>query len=425
MSLLLHVAAVAAFLFAGARLGCERRLLGTAAAIFAVHATHAEAVGGSVSHADLASAVFGLCALGLAARPDTRARPLGIAGLVLIAALFKESALVFAAAAIAVVLCERSALRVRLLALLPVALVCAAVLGVQLMIERPIDPRYNLSLVYDARGLQRLALGLAFFARGSVISFVPIGLAPKHSYAAWDLSAETLLPHAIPGALLLLLAAVALAAAAARRHALALALLIVLIGPILINTGFIVQVPNEMPERTFYPATMAASGLIAALLRRIANPKLERALLALLLLAMFGQRYRAQRPWHDELSLWTYALSVEPKSAELQMFMAHAQEEAGRPDQALFHAVVTAYVATQRPARVDWERVERLQVLPVAERWQRAPQVLWPIDPCRFALGMLIALRSELPSLQARAEAAYRQHYAQCFAALPARSLVQ
>ena len=109
--LLLHVAAVAALLFAGLRLGCERKLLATAALIFAVHATHAEAVGGNVSHADLASAVIGLCALGVAASARRLAPALLMAVLIAIAALFKETALVFAGAAAAVVMCDGRPLR--------------------------------------------------------------------------------------------------------------------------------------------------------------------------------------------------------------------------------------------------------------------------------------------------------------------------
>jgi hypothetical protein len=421
LSLLLHVAATAALLFAGRRLGCGRALLGAAALIFAVHATHAEAVGANVSHADLLSAALGLLVLGLSTTARGLAAGAGLGALMLIACLIKESAFVFAGAALAVLALREGPLRARLLALAPLAVATLAVIALQLSLERENDPRYSLTLAHDARGWQRVLLGLAFYARGAAISFVPHGLAPKHSYAAWDLSAETLLPHAIPGALLLTLSLAALAWAWRRRDAGLIALLVLLIGPILVNTGLIVKVPNELPERTYYPALMAASVLIAALVRRIAPGHAERVVLAAIVLAMFAQRYRAQRPWHDELALWRYALEVEPRSAELNMFMAHAQEQAGRADPALWHAMVTAYVATQRPRRVDWEPVLALQDLALPERWLRAPAVLSAEQPCRFAIGMLVVLRRELPSLEQRALAGFRQRYAQCFAAAATR----
>ena len=88
------------------------------------------------------------------------------------------------------------------------------------------------------------------------------------------------------------------------------------------------------------------------------------------------------------------------------MFMAHAQEELGHADAALYHAVITVYIATQRPRRVNWDEVEALEALPLAERWQRAPRVLWPANPCGFALGTLAALRREIRrSRRARYEA--------------------
>ena len=113
-----------------------------------------------------------------------------------------------------------------------------------------------MTLAYARTG-SRAWRSVSHSSAGAVLSFVPIGLAPKHSYAAFDLSAETLLPHAIPGALLLMVSAVAVFQAAKRRNGLLLAVLALLLGPIVMNTGLLVQVPNELPERTFYPATMA------------------------------------------------------------------------------------------------------------------------------------------------------------------------
>lgn len=422
LSLCLHVAATAAFLFAGKRLVGARAWLGAAAIVFAVHAAHAEAVGANVSHADLLSSALGLCVLGLSVRACGLAAGTALAVGVLLACLVKESAFVFAGAAIAVVALRPAPIRERAALLVPMALATAAVIALQLALERENDPRYSLTLAYDARGLDRVLLGLAFYARGMVIGFAPHGLAPKHSYAAWDLSAETLLPHAIPGALLLLSSLAALGWALARRHAAAAAVLIVLIGPCLTNTGLIVKVPNEVPERTYYAATMAASALIALLVTRLARGRGELLLLAAITLAMSAQRYRAQRPWHDELALWHYALEVEPRSAELQMFMAHAQDQLGHTDAAIWHAIVTAYVASQRPRRVEWQPIEALERLPLQERWRRAPAVLSAGQPCPFALGMLGVLRRELPALERPARGGFVARYPSCFAALPGAS---
>jgi hypothetical protein len=416
LSLLLHVAATAAFVFAGRRLGCGRALLGAAALVFAVHATHAEAVGANVSHADLLSAVLGLCAVGLCARAQGLAAGAGLAALLLVACLAKESAFVFAGAAIALLALREGPVRDRIRVLVPIAAVTLAVIALQVSLERVNDPRYSQTLAYDARGLPQLLLGLAFYAHGMAISFVPHRLGPKHSYAAWDLSTETLLPHALPGALLLSLSLLALLWAWRTRNGPLTALLVLLIGPVLTNTGLIVKVPNELPERTYYPAVMAASVLIAALVRRFARGRAEQLVLAAIVLGMLAQRYRAQRPWHDELALWRHGLAVEPKSAELNMFMAHAEAEAGRADPALWHALLTAYIASQRPRRVEWAPIEALERLPVRERWTRAPALLSPADPCRFALGALGALQRELPTLERRALSGFRARYPGCFA---------
>jgi hypothetical protein len=422
LSLLLHVAATAAFVFAGRRLGCGRALLGAAALVFAVHATHAEAVGANVSHADLLSAALGLCALGLCARAQGLLAGAGLGALLLLACLVKESAFVFAGAAIALLALREGPLRERARVLAPIAIVTLAVIALQLSLERVNDPRYSQTLVYDATGFSQVLLGLAFYAHGMAISFVPHRLGPRHSYAAWDLSLETLLPHALPGALLLALSLFALLWAWRARNGPLVALLVLLIGPVLTNTGWIVKVFNELPERTYYPAVMAASVLIAALVRRIARGRAELLVLAAIVLAMLAQRYRAQRPWHDELALWRHGLAVEPKSAELNMFMAHAEAEAGRADPALWHALVTAYVASQRPRRVDWAPIEALQGVALPERWTRAPAVLSPSDPCRFALGLLGVLQRELPALERRALAGFRARYPGCFAGARTRT---
>ena len=101
-------------------------------------------------------------------------------------------------------------------------------------LPRESDPRYHLTAAYDATGLSRL-LGLAFYAHGMAIRFLPHRLAPKHSYAAWDLSAETLL-RTRSRALLRVVSLLALVWRRARNGPL-VALLMLLIGPVLSNNG--------------------------------------------------------------------------------------------------------------------------------------------------------------------------------------------
>jgi hypothetical protein len=105
-----------------------------------------------------------------------------------------------------------------------------------------------------------------------------------------------------------------------------------------------------------------------------------------------------------------HALAIEPKSAELNMFMAYAQEEAGRADAALWYTMLTTYLASQRPRRVDWEPVDALERVALPERLLLAPAALSPANPCWFTRGILSVLRRELPSLERRALALRLRH---------------
>jgi len=138
LSLILHLLATIALYRVGRILGVERSLVMVACLIFAVHGAHAEAVGGIVSHADLLGAVLGLTALALAlAAPGLRSG--GFAALLLLVAVFvKESAVVFAGAAIlGVVLDERHPFRERMRTIVPILLVALSAILVHVLLERP------------------------------------------------------------------------------------------------------------------------------------------------------------------------------------------------------------------------------------------------------------------------------------------------
>jgi len=411
-TLLLHVLAAGLFWVLARRLGASPALAGAAALLFAVHPAHAEAVGAIVGQADVLAACLGLGACLAALRPGpSRAAALPLA---LLACLAKETAIVFGAAALLLLAARGAGGRRRLAAPAGLAALLAGFVALQLALPRSTE-HWNNSLTAAAAGSERLLLGLHLAGRAGALLVAPSGMSPVHGYAAVDLSVATLAPFAAVG--LLLLAALAggsVVALRRRDRALGVALLL-LAGPLVFVSGVPVRMPTDLPERILYPATMAASGLLAAALLRVPRRGARVLLGAALATAFLGATVPAQRPWRSAAALWERAVAVEPKAVRGQFNLSVVRAGQGRVGEAAWHRLLAAWVNDSWPARVDWGPVAALErELPPWERVAAAPARLDPERPCRLVRGMLDVYARTLLAAAAPATALFAARYPEC-----------
>jgi hypothetical protein len=415
-SLLLHASAVLLFWRVGRLLNVEEKLLTAAALLFAVHPAHSESVGAIVGQADVLGACLGLGALILCARAAAARTALAAALILLLACLAKESSFLFAGPCLWVLLL-REDLRPgrKVLYGAPLAIVALFVVFLQLSFERETD-HWNNSLTYGAFGWTRLLLGLYRFGRIFVFCVAPHRNAPAHGYAAIDLSAETLAGYAVVGAISLSLLCLALGWAFGKRLQAAGVLCLMMLGPLILISGLIVPIPTDLPERLMYPATMAASGLMAAVLLGKLEGGRRTFFLTLLVIAYLAANTVAQRPWRSADALWEHAVIVEPKAIRVQYNLSDVRRGQGRIPEAAWHRLLAAYVNDHYPLPVEWAPVRRMEheLSPLA-RVAEAPSILTPEDPCRLVIGVLEVYRRTLREFEEDAVRIYSHRHPECF----------
>jgi hypothetical protein len=396
LNLLGHLAA-AWLLYAVAR-----RLLGEAAGwaaalLFAVHGVHAEAIGGIVAFADLLATVLGLVALWLVVGGATARRAVGAAGCVALACLAKESAVVFGVG-VAVWLMLGEEGRARRLALVaPVALVTVAVVALQVALPRHpegVAAINNLARIADPLG--RLLHGLWIVGRGIAMCFVPVGLAPLHTYAAVDLAPATLLPWAVPGALFLVVGGVAFVQALRRRDRAAALAVVLLFGPVLLQSSLVYPVVNELAERLLYPASLASCAIVAAIVLRRLPPRRAAIVLGVAGALLLAQSWRVGRAWRSDVALWTYAIDVEPRAYATQSGYGTALLHQRRVTEAAWHRMLERHIERSFPRPLDWAPIEKVEALPPPERIFAGPAVLAPGAPCAFIADWLKFIEPEV-----------------------------
>jgi hypothetical protein len=398
LNLLAHLAA-AWLLYSVAR-----RLVGddvgwAAALLFAAHAVHAEAIGSIVGFADLASAALGLLALRLVVDQATAGRAVAAAALVAVACLVKESAVVFGVG-VALLLALGEGGRTRRLGLVaPVLLVLGAVVALQLALPRhpgAANPTDNLAWV--AGPGDRVLHGLYIVGRGVALCFVPVGLAPLHHYAAVDLAPSTLLPWAVPGALFLGVGAGALVQACRRRDRAAALAVTLLFVPVLLQSSLVYRIGTELAERLLYPASMASSAVLAALVLRHVAPRRAAVVLGLVGALLLAQSWRVGRVWRSDAALWSYAIAVEPRAYATQSGYGTVLLHQRRVVEAAWHRMLERHIQRSFPAPLDWAVVEQLEALPPQERLFAAPARLAPRAPCDFIADWLKFIEPEVPA---------------------------
>jgi hypothetical protein len=331
-------------------------------------------------------------------RPIT---PFLVALLLIMACLAKESAVVFSTIVTVVALMPPGVQLFRRLSIsLGAALVTISIVVIQLSFERIIESPID-NLIFAAHGGERILHALYVIGRGISMCFVPVGMSPFHDYAAIDLSFATLLPYAIPGAMFLCIGVGAMWLSLKKRSTIGFIGIGLLLGPILMNSNPFVPMATELAERLLYPASVAASAMVAWFVyRAIHRCRLRQVVLVLLVLLFSIQSWSAQRPWRNELDLYAYGTETEPLSARLHRFYGISLLSSRQFHAAAWHFMVTRYIMSKFPNRVDPAPLMQLEQLPMEERIMEAPIRLDPEDPCRFLDRSFQFLKSKTPRLE-------------------------
>lgn len=385
LTVFLHFLATLLVMVVGKILLENRSLVLSAAALFAVHPVHSEALGSLVSQADLLSTVLGMFALWLSLRPCTLLRSLLLTLILALACLAKETAVVFGATIFLIAWIQgHRALSERLYASLPVFAITLGTILFQATLERGGGTPIN-SLVYCATGMERTLHGLYIMGRSITLSFVPFGLSPTHDYAAVDLSLATLLPYSFL-AICFLVTMTAFFLRALETHNISWVIGIsLLVGPGFIQSGLVVPVNTELAERLLYPSSMAGSAVTAVFLSAFLKTLFLRRIVFLFLTGAFlFQSWHVERKWRDNLTLAQYAIEAEPLSWRAHNNYAVSLLGKKQFKKATWHFMTAAYILSHRPKAVDPDPIRKLERLPLDQRLIEGPAFFAPEDPGRF-----------------------------------------
>ncbi len=341
VNLLLHAGVSLAVYGLGRRLGLSLMGATAAAAFFAVHPLHTEAVSAVVGRAELLMALGVLLALaGYASK--RRAVRLGSLVAFALGCLAKEQAMVlpallfFAEARFARQSAASppwiAAARQALLRLLPYAgILCAYLVlrawvlgGIERVAAVPSISAQDNPLAHVSVG-PRLLTALAVAGRYLTLMLWPVSLSPDYSYnqiplATSFLDGRVLLASLLWGSLLLLASLSFARGRGAAGFASTFALLTFL--PV---SNFVLPIGTIMGERLFYLPSVGLCWLAGlgweGLWSRLHQPRLRKAAwagLGVLVFAFTAQAVRYSQIWRDDLTLFTYAVKVAPESAKVQ-----------------------------------------------------------------------------------------------------------
>lgn len=416
LTLALHMGAVAAmiWLFRG-RL--EDDVLLAAACIFAVHPIHSEAIGGIVSHADILAALLGMLSIVVALR---RSGYSGVAFsllLLTLACLIKEISIIYGIVLIILravrdVDSRRKAFAIALTTTFMLAFIILQSTFIRKGVDQPTTWSYNIA--YAFHGFDRVLYG--FYSLGKSVSmlFVPAGLSPYHGYAAVAPQAAGLLPMAAFGLLCLLAGVAGLALAIRKRNVAWILILSLLYGPCLFQSHLFFRTVAAFPERLLYPASIAASILIAWALRRvIANSKAFQAAILVILISFSAQSWIAERPWRDDLALQTFAVSQQPLDWRAHYIYGNISIDYGRRMEGAWHIALANFLVKQFPREANTQPLEKFGDMSLEDRVLRAPSILQPDSPCTMALEILGTVKGDAP-LYDTLRSKYRAFYGQC-----------
>jgi tetratricopeptide (TPR) repeat protein len=372
-NVLLHALVTVLVLWLGLRSGLPLAGAGAAALLFAVMPAHVEAVANVAGRKELLVAAFSLGAVIAHASALRRGgAAVVLAPLLLLGALFsKESGLATVGLIAAHDLCfGRDGWRTerrRALALygayatLAVGFVLArqAVLGTLVFPRIPFDE----NPVAAATPGVRVMTAAAVLGRGFLLLIAPISLSPDYSFAAIPPVTSPIDPAFLASAVAL--GALAAAAFAGRRRfPLGLFALLWYGLSIFPASNLLVPIGTIFGERLLYVPSVAVALVVGGAVASIRRPRLTlvaRGALALLVLACAARTVQYARAWSDDLSVFSAAVSAQPRSAKAWRMLGGALMEAGRTDEAA-RAFENAIAILERsdtpPQRISQPRVE-------------------------------------------------------------------
>lgn len=388
---------------------------GAAGFLFAIHPIHAEALGGITWQSDVLSSAAGLGAIYFSLIEKSFKNYALVFLLLGISILTKESGFLFGIAIAASVLATPHQKK-REWGLFTVAsLLVLGAIVLQLSLDRGAGASGSNNLLYGASMGERALLGLSIVGRSLALLAVPSGLSPTHGYAEFDLSLLTLIPYALPGAVLLGLTAYFGLWSLWRKKPLVAMATMILMGPILLQSGLIIPVQTDLAERLLYPSSAAAVAFVALGMKRVPG-SLKTTLLCFLVVVGLLGIHPVLRSWTSDEALWTRAVQIQPKTIR-------AQENYGKillrqqnvPDGA-WHLMVGTYLRLTLPEPPNWERVEALERKTVEERLMEGPALLrYPRDPCALLLPFIERMETQVPAFKRVTLPGYKKNYPGCF----------
>ncbi|MGB5811284.1 MAG: hypothetical protein WBG86_12180 [Polyangiales bacterium] len=384
LGVLLHVLAVGLGMRFVYRLRPSDGAAAAVGTLFALHPLNTEAVSAIVAQADVLSLCGVLVACTLALGAPRIGNGVASAAMLLLAALAKESAVVFTPLIALLFSLRGTAWKTRFVAAFPATLVGGAVIVFQLSLPRaPGIAMMTSNLAHHAEGAMRVWLGLYNIGRSLVMTVWPWPIAPNHGYAAVELYPSTLAPFAAIGAILLVIGIAAGVWAIRRRRLDWIAALSFLYAPALLQSHWFVRLITDLAERLLYPSVLGISMVVTfAILQVIPKPGLRAAAVATCALVSCAVSFEPRRAWTDEDALWSYAVRVGPRSAIHHRNVSNTLFRAGIVDQGAYHRLVYRYLIERFPDPVAWEVIEGSSEESPTERFTSLPATLSPGDPC-------------------------------------------
>ena len=378
----------------------DKRIAALAAILFAVHAVHAEVLGSIAHQNEIVAFIFCLWALYFVAKKHAPLIPLLF---LILAVLVKESAIIFFPAIILFLFARRE-MRQQIFLVLSIIAAAGVMIWVQLSLDRTpllIGNMDNLS--YDALGSERLLHGLYTIGRGISLMFIPRGLAPFHGFAGLDLAAETLLPYAILGGLVLFAGSILLLWGLWQKRPAHVLGSSILLGPLLLQSNLIIRTFTELSERWLYTPSLVVCFLLSAALVTLYSFLQKRHLawlgitcLALFILLHLLLSWRVLPAWKTNDSLMAFAVKQEPAAFQSRYFHAKYLLQKDKINEGLWYATTSAMIKREyfkskgRRGKKKFSVLSALDNLPLAERFRLAPEAIEPQRPCSYVRDSVV-----------------------------------
>ncbi len=396
-----------AWVFLGSAVGAT-----AAAALFAVHPIHTEAVTNIVGRAELFAALFAVVSLLASVRAaQERGRNaaawLAISLLALaVGMLAKEN--VFTAIPVSVIayLWVKPTRSVREVAtlVLPFALLAIAYLAMRMLLAGsltlaaqpdlqdnplahvPLAPRLETALVVLWQYLSLLAL--------------PLRLSADYSFNAVPVVGSALDPRFLAATALFVLLALLIGLNVRRAPVLALAAMLVAV-PLALTANILFPIGTIKAERLLYLPSfgwcLACGWLIAQSSHRGHDWWL--VVVTLLVVGYAGRTWVRNRDWQNNLTLFAATVQTSPRSAKAHYNLAKAYEDRGQIDAAMqyFRETITIYPPDAEAAFGVGRIYDKKGLYNDALEWyERATDLNWHLADAHLNMGAIHYRRGEL-----------------------------